>query len=91
MTTTLSKRSLETLIDLVEIKHSCVEVWDQEDAREKMSLELAKRELVAMLAGGAVVKSARIRAPKRVAIRIPDTAGVAYVAPVQPEPLQFHS
>jgi len=31
----LSKRSIETLVDLVEIKLSCLDVFDREDAREK--------------------------------------------------------
>jgi hypothetical protein len=29
----LSQRSIETLLDLVEIKLSCLEVYDREDAR----------------------------------------------------------
>ncbi len=41
----LSRRSLETLIDLVEIKLSCLEVMDREDAREKACLEVTLREL----------------------------------------------
>lgn len=41
----LSKRSLETLLDLVEIKLSCMEVWDRDDRRELQSLELARNEL----------------------------------------------
>ncbi len=41
----LSKRSLDTLLDLVEIKLSCMEVWDREDRRELQSLELARNEL----------------------------------------------
>ncbi len=44
----LSKRTLETLIDLVEIKLSCIEVFDREDAREVACLELARRELQAL-------------------------------------------
>ncbi len=36
----LSKRVVETLIDLVEIKLSCVEVYDREDKREIAGLEL---------------------------------------------------
>ena len=35
----ISKRTLETLIDLVEIKLSCIEVYDREDARELANLE----------------------------------------------------
>jgi hypothetical protein len=46
----LSKRSIETLIDLVEIKLSCLDVFDREDAREKACLENARRELVTMMA-----------------------------------------
>ena len=44
----LSQRSIETLLDLVEIKLSCIEVYDREDAREKSYLENARRELSAM-------------------------------------------
>lgn len=46
---TLSKRSLITLLDLVENKLSCIEVVDREDAKEVAALESAKRELSAML------------------------------------------
>lgn len=45
----LSKRSIETLLDLVEIKLSCIEVFDREDARELASLEVARRQLQALL------------------------------------------
>ena len=45
----LSKRAIETLIDLVENKLSCIEVIDREDARELASLELARRQLQALL------------------------------------------
>jgi hypothetical protein len=41
----LSPRSVETLIDLVEIKLSCIEVFDRQDAREKACLEATLREL----------------------------------------------
>jgi hypothetical protein len=44
----LSQRSIETLLDLVEIKLSCLEVYDREDAREKSYLENARRELRSM-------------------------------------------
>jgi hypothetical protein len=44
----LTSKSVETLIDLVEIKLSCLEVWDREDARERKALEIALKELVAM-------------------------------------------
>jgi hypothetical protein len=47
----LSQRSIETLLDLVEIKLSCLEVYDREDAREKAYLETSRRELMAMRSG----------------------------------------
>lgn len=53
----LSKRSIETLIDLVEIKLSCLDVFDREDAREKACLENARRELVAMMSAKRVIAS----------------------------------
>ena len=46
----LSQRSIETLLDLVEIKLSCLEVYDREDAREKSYLETARGELGALKA-----------------------------------------
>ena len=46
----LSQRSIETLLDLVEIKLSCLEVYDREDAREKSYLENARKELGSMKA-----------------------------------------
>ncbi len=45
----LSKRVVETLIDLVEIKLSCVEVYDREDKREIAGLERCRQELQKML------------------------------------------
>jgi len=42
----VSKRSIETLIDLVEIKLSTIEVTDREDARERARLEIARNELL---------------------------------------------
>jgi hypothetical protein len=41
----MSRRTLETLIDLVEIKLSCMEVIDREDARELAHLERCLGEL----------------------------------------------
>ncbi len=48
----LSKRVVETLIDLVEIKLSCVEVYDREDKREIAGLEACRQELQKMIEGG---------------------------------------
>ena len=42
---TMTRRSLETLIDLVEIKLSCLEVYDKDDARELANLEHCLNEL----------------------------------------------
>jgi hypothetical protein len=44
----MTSKSVETLIDLVEIKLSCLEVWDREDARERRALEIALKELVSL-------------------------------------------
>lgn len=41
----MSQRSLETLIDLVENKLSCLEVFDRDDARELANLEHCLKEL----------------------------------------------
>ncbi len=49
----LSKRVVETLIDLVEIKLSCVEVYDREDKREIAGLESCRQELQKMIGAGA--------------------------------------
>ncbi len=48
---TITHRTLETLIDLVEIKLSCLEVYDRDDARELANLENCLNELK-LLAGG---------------------------------------
>ena len=45
-------------VDLVEIKLSCLDVFDREDAREKACLENARRELVAMMAAKRVIAPA---------------------------------
>lgn len=60
----LSRRCAETLIDLVEIKLSCLEVTDREDMREKELLLRCVQELNAELRGenGAM---AAFAAPKR--------------------------
>lgn len=45
----LSKSSVETLIDLVEIKLSCVEVYDRDDSRELLNLQRCKDELSGLI------------------------------------------
>ena len=47
----LSKQTLETLTDLVEIKLSCMEVWDKDDRRELKALERAREELLDLKGG----------------------------------------
>ncbi len=46
----MSKRSVETLLDLVEIKLSCMQVLDREDAKELTMLESCRRDLLALRA-----------------------------------------
>jgi hypothetical protein len=45
----LSRRSITTLLDLVEIKLSCIEVVDREDHREVKTLRACREELLQML------------------------------------------
>jgi hypothetical protein len=61
----LSQRSIETLLDLVEIKLSCLEVYDREDAREKCYLETSRRELMSMLPSK---RPATLRSADRIAL-----------------------
>lgn len=55
----LSRKCIETLIDLVEIKLGSIEVCDNEDARVLAVLERCRRELMALAAetGGSKVVS----------------------------------
>jgi len=70
----LSKRVVETLIDLVEIKLSCIEIYDREDTREVTGLEQCKTELQALLqngtatAGAVVAFAERTRGRSRAAV-----------------------
>jgi hypothetical protein len=45
----LTRRSIATLLDLVEIKLSCIEVVDREDHREVKALRACREELRQML------------------------------------------
>jgi hypothetical protein len=60
----LSKRCIETLVDLVEIKLSTIQVFDREDAKELAVLEACRDELSA-LARGATAKAPRVVAMTR--------------------------
>lgn len=44
----ISKRSVDTLLDLVEIKLNCMQVLDREDAKELALLESCRRDLIAL-------------------------------------------
>jgi hypothetical protein len=43
-----TRRSIEALLDLVEMKLSAMQVSDREDARELATLETARSELLAL-------------------------------------------
>ena len=45
----LTRRSIATLLDLVEIKLSCIEVVDREDQRELKTLRACRDELLQLL------------------------------------------
>lgn len=46
----ISKRTVETLLDLVEVKLSYMQVSDREDQREMAQLESCRRELRGLMA-----------------------------------------
>lgn len=69
---TLSPRSIDTLIDLVEIKLSCFEVWDREDRRELQALQACRDELQA--ARRAAARSTADAGPRKVAARLAELA-----------------
>ncbi|MGH6948093.1 MAG: hypothetical protein ACREDZ_12260 [Kiloniellales bacterium] len=48
----LSTRAVETLLDLVEIKLSCIEIYDREDSRELSKLEQCRDELLSIAGRG---------------------------------------
>ncbi len=48
----LTRRAIETLTDLVEIKLSCLQIFDREDAREQTTLESCRRELASLTGNG---------------------------------------
>lgn len=61
---TMSRRCIDTLIDLVEIKLSCLEVTDREDMRERELLLRCAQELRAE-ASGEDGRNTEFSAPKR--------------------------
>lgn len=46
----MSKKSMETLLDLVEIKLSAMQISDREDAKELTQLENCRRDLLSLRA-----------------------------------------
>jgi len=60
----LSKRCVDTLLDLVEIKLSCLEITDREDQREKELLDRCIQELRAE-SQGKDGKDVEFSSPKR--------------------------
>lgn len=58
----LSRQSIENLLDLVEIKLSCLEVVDRDDARELKLLETCRDELMGLRLD-AHARGRRARAP----------------------------
>ncbi len=73
----LSETSRQTLLDLVEIKLSCLEVWDRDDRRELENLERARRELEA-LAGASALAPAGAR-PRRGRPPVRQIVGIAAI------------
>ena len=60
----LSRATVETLIDLVEIKLSCVEVYDRDDSRELVNLQRCKEELLDLVGLGQKAPADLITLPK---------------------------
>ncbi len=47
----LSRKTFETIMDLIENKMSCMEGWDQATSRERAKLETCRKELMALREG----------------------------------------
>jgi hypothetical protein len=60
----LSRTSVDTLIDLVEIKLSCVEVYDRDDSRELVNLQRCKEELMSLTGNSQTAPAELIAMPK---------------------------
>ena len=55
----ISKRTVETLLDLVEVKLSYMQVSDREDQREMSQLESCRRELRGLMSAVPAQKGRR--------------------------------
>jgi hypothetical protein len=53
----ISKRTVETLLDLVEVKLSYMQVSDRDDQREMSQLENCRRELRGLMALSSATKA----------------------------------
>ncbi|MSO77347.1 MAG: hypothetical protein EXQ87_10645 [Alphaproteobacteria bacterium] len=56
----LSRGTVKLLIDLIEIKLGCIEVYDRDDMRDVRALERARAEMLSLL-GRAVPEPAVVR------------------------------
>ncbi len=65
----LSKQSIETLVDLVEIKISYMDVLDRDDAKELRVLERCRDELKSFTATATADVVPFVRAQRRAGIR----------------------
>ena len=64
----LSNQSIESLLDLLDIKISQMDVFDRDDARELRQLERARDELAALAPGLCRPVPARMIPPPRVGL-----------------------
>ena len=64
----LSRRSIENLLDLVEIKIGAMQVLDRDDARELANLEACRRELIGMRSTAKKSKAVRFEAKQPEAV-----------------------
>lgn len=72
----LSKQSIETLLDLVEIKISYMDVYDRDDAKELRLLERCRNELKMGSGDAPANNMAFVRAPRRMTPMRHDLAAV---------------
>lgn len=75
---TLSSRTFEIILDLLENKISCMEGWDQTTSRERAKLEACRRELVGLQ------KKERAAAPQlgEGAVNVEATVPISSLRPV---------
>ena len=69
----ISKRTVETLLDLVEVKLSYMQVSDRDDQREMSQLENCRRELRGLMAPSSARRIARCGTIGGGALKIPNS------------------